>query len=603
VTTTTDTKFNQKSSIAGRLKVMTLTIAVFFLIEFLALFFTTQMFYRSLASLQEVNQLNARMRQTRDATTLLHDTFERMQKETSPNELAPIVSAAVEQTEKVLSQAIELARKNPKHADEIETVRGLFDSIKVIALKPIDTITPSEKLTVTQFAVEIIDTISRTQIAITADASRLFAEVERTRYRPITIGFILALVFLTAILFLGFRTSHKINESVQKLIDRTKLLAKGEFDLPKLNIEQDEIGYLAYAFEQMTSDLKQSTVSRNYVLSILESMLNSVIVLDRAGLIQRANQITFNEFGFPVESLIGKPLKTLFKTPLRIATSKDVEALCATADGKSFSATVSISELPNQHGQVVGYVCVIVDITERKRNEEELRRRSIALANANKELEAFSYSVSHDLRAPLRAIDGFSHAIVEDFGEKLDPEATRQLDRIRNASQSMGHLIDDMLKLSRLSRAEMKIERIDLSGLAREIAEELKESSPERKVDVKIENSLFVNADKALTQILLRNLIGNAWKYTSKKDNAAIEMGQKNEDGKKIFFIRDNGAGFNMEYATNLFGAFQRLHSTREFPGTGIGLATAMRIMRRHGGDVWAEAEVDKGATFFFYFP
>jgi PAS domain S-box-containing protein len=597
------TSFRQRSSIAGRLRVLTFTVSIFFLIEFLALFITTQMFFKGLSSLHQDIQINTRLRQTREAATLLRDTFERLQREESTSDLAPIIAGSLSQTESILEEATEFAKKHPTFSTELDPIQNIFNSIKDIAAKPIASISPSERLIITQYLIEMLDSISKLQILVSKDADRLFNEVERTRYRPIMIGVALALIFLIAILILGFRASRKIDNSVQKLIGRTKQLAKGDFDLPRLDIEADEIGYLAHAFEQMTGELKETTVSRNYVLNILESMVTSVVVLDRSGLIQRANHVTFDTFGYADEKLVGEPLKLLFATPIRIAPVRDLECLCRTATGQTIPTSVSISELRDQHLQLMGFVCVIVDVTERKKNEDELKRRSIALINSNRELEAFSYSVSHDLRAPLRAIDGFSHALVEDFGSQLDPEATKHLERIRNASQSMGHLIDDMLKLSRLSRTEMKLERVSVSEAAKAVVAELRESSPERKVEVDIADNMFAVADPALLQILLKNLIGNAWKYTSKKEVAKIEVGQMSDEGKINFFVRDNGAGFNMEYATNLFGAFQRLHSVREFPGTGIGLATVMRIMRRHGGDVWAEAEVDKGATFYFHFP
>jgi light-regulated signal transduction histidine kinase (bacteriophytochrome) len=240
------------------------------------------------------------------------------------------------------------------------------------------------------------------------------------------------------------------------------------------------------------------------------------------------------------------------------------------------------------------------DITERKQAEEKLEHSNTQLAATNKELEAFSYSVSHDLRAPLRTIDGFSQALLEDYPDKLDEQGKDYLQRVRSASQRMGVLIDDLLKLSRLSRSEMHKESVDLSALVEEIAAELQQTQPERHVELVISRGLTASGDRQLLRVALVNLLGNAWKFTGKRQQARIEFGATQNGDKKAYFVRDNGAGFDMTYANKLFGAFQRLHETTEFPGTGIGLATVQRIIHRHGGSVWAEGAMGEGATFYF---
>ncbi|HET6466557.1 MAG TPA: ATP-binding protein [Nitrospiria bacterium] len=240
------------------------------------------------------------------------------------------------------------------------------------------------------------------------------------------------------------------------------------------------------------------------------------------------------------------------------------------------------------------------DITERKQAEAARSKLNTQLEAANKELEAFSYSVSHDLRAPLRHIDGFSQILLEDYNGKLDEEGQKYLQRVRGASQQMAQLIDDMLNLSRITRAEMHRGAVDLSRMAEEVAEALKKTQPERKVEIRIEQGLKAEGDERLLRVMLNNLLGNAWKYTGKRSQARIEFGRANHDSRTAYFIRDNGAGFEMTYVQKLFGAFQRLHSEMEFPGTGIGLATVKRIIHRHGGQIWAEGAVDKGATFYF---
>lgn len=235
--------------------------------------------------------------------------------------------------------------------------------------------------------------------------------------------------------------------------------------------------------------------------------------------------------------------------------------------------------------------------------EERVRERTTQLETANKELEAFSYSVSHDLRAPLRAVDGFSHALLQDHEKHLNAEGQDYLKRIRAAARRMGQLIDDMLMLSRINRAPLRKEPVDLSTMAHGILSTLQESEPQRHVEVKVADRLHAEADPNLMRIVLENLLGNAWKFTAKTPQAHIEFGQTANlpsSSPALFFVRDNGAGFDMAYADKLFGAFQRLHRQEEFPGTGIGLATVARIIHRHGGEIRAEGAVNKGATFFF---
>jgi signal transduction histidine kinase len=233
--------------------------------------------------------------------------------------------------------------------------------------------------------------------------------------------------------------------------------------------------------------------------------------------------------------------------------------------------------------------------------EERVRERTAQLAAANRELEAFAYSVSHDLRAPLRGIDGFSLALLEDCGDRLDDVGRDYLQRVRNGCLRMGKLIDDLLALSRLTRSEMRREAVDLSGMTRAIVDELRREEPGRDVEVAVAEGLTVDADPSLLRVALANLLGNAWKFTRKTENARIELGRsENKDGSPVYFIRDNGAGFDMRYAERLFGAFQRLHTESEFEGTGVGLATVQRIIHRHGGLIRAEGAVGAGATFYF---
>jgi light-regulated signal transduction histidine kinase (bacteriophytochrome) len=230
---------------------------------------------------------------------------------------------------------------------------------------------------------------------------------------------------------------------------------------------------------------------------------------------------------------------------------------------------------------------------------ETLEQAKTATEMANRELEAFSYSVAHDLRAPLRSIDGFSQALLEDFADRLDEDGKQHLRYVRESAQEMAALIDGLLNLSRVTRSELHREEVDLSSLAHAVFHQLRRIAPDRAVEAIVADDLMVEGDARLLRIVLENLIGNAWKFTSKREAAGIELGVVAGEP-QTYFVRDNGAGFDMAYRGKLFGAFQRLHAAREFEGTGIGLATVQRIINRHGGRIWAEGEVDRGATFYF---
>ncbi len=237
---------------------------------------------------------------------------------------------------------------------------------------------------------------------------------------------------------------------------------------------------------------------------------------------------------------------------------------------------------------------------ELEERNEALRRNAAEILVANQELDAFAYSVSHDLRAPLRSIDGFSQVLLEDSADRLDDAGRDALHRVRAASQRMAALIDDLLKLARVTRTEIRTEVVDLSAMAAEIVADLQRASPGRRVDVAIAPGLTSRGDPRLLRVALDNLLGNSWKYTANQPHARVEFGTSAANGQRTFHVRDNGAGFDMQYADKLFGVFQRLHTTAEFEGTGVGLATVRRILTRHGGRIWAEGAVGQGATFYF---
>ncbi len=283
----------------------------------------------------------------------------------------------------------------------------------------------------------------------------------------------------------------------------------------------------------------------------------------------------------------------------------NVEIQMKTKTNEQIDVLVSVEQI-----EINGQMCALTiqyDITELKRAEREVRRlnrdleqRQKALEVVNAELESFSYSVAHDLRTPLRSIDGFSQAVLEDYMDKLDEDGQKYLQSIRRSAQQMARLIDDLLMLSKVTRSEIHLETVNLSAIARSLLAHFQKNDPERRVEVVIPPELIIEADGRLMTIVLENLLGNAWKFTSKCPEARIELGLEEKEGKTVYFVRDNGAGFDMTYAHKLFGAFQRLHSAKEFDGTGIGLAIVRRIILRHGGQVWAEGEVDKGATLYF---
>ncbi len=279
-------------------------------------------------------------------------------------------------------------------------------------------------------------------------------------------------------------------------------------------------------------------------------------------------------------------------------------------DGSFYWVSASIVPRVDPAGRPVEFITIRTEITKRKVAEEtvaqlnaDLQRRAAQLESANAEMESFAYSVSHDLRAPLRSMDGFSQALLEDYGDRLDATGQDYLRRVRAGAQQMGRLIDDILGLSMVTRQEMTHDRVDLTALAQLAIAELRQQQGERLVHWRIGEGLAASGDPQLLRVMLDNLLGNAFKFTGRREQAHIEMGRLGRVSDGVFFVRDNGAGFDMTYAGRLFGAFQRMHTTAEFPGTGIGLATVQRVILRHGGRVWAEAQPDKGATFYFTLP
>jgi PAS domain S-box-containing protein len=355
---------------------------------------------------------------------------------------------------------------------------------------------------------------------------------------------------------------------------------------------------------------------------LLDAAPDAMVIVDRDARIVLVNRQAQAMFGYEADELLGQKIEILVPESLRaghvhqsdgyLATPRTrpmgsgLDLLARRKDGSAFSVEISLSPLQTSDGLLVS--AAVRDVTSRKEIEaqlealnEDLQRRVAELGAVNRELEAFSYSVSHDLRAPLRSIDGFSQALVEEYDDKLDDQGRDYLRRVRAAAMRMGELIDDLLNLSRVTRREMRRERVDLSALARAAATPLERASLSPAVQLVIAEGAAASGDPHLLRIVLDNLIGNAWKFSSKTARPRVEFGiTTTPEGQRAFFVSDNGVGFDMAHADKLFGAFQRLHAMHEFPGTGIGLATVQRIVTRHGGRVWAESAPGRGATFSF---
>jgi PAS domain S-box-containing protein len=366
----------------------------------------------------------------------------------------------------------------------------------------------------------------------------------------------------------------------------------------------------------------------HFLQTILDAVPSPIFYKDTAGVYLGCNRAFEQYAGLPRNEIVGKQVQELFSKEVADMHQSADNALYEKGGAQQYEATLPVKAgapreamfhkacFQNPEGALGGLVGVILDITQRKNMEshisalnEDLRRHAAELEAANQELEAFSFSVSHDLRAPLRAIDGFALALNDDYGPKLDERGRDYLRRVRSGAQRMGQLIEDLLTLSRVARGELHRESVDLSSLAHGILEALRAREPQRNVQVSVAEKLRVEADPRLVRIALENLLQNAWKFTGRMTEARIEVGllpfgapdsPSPFPAGPVFFVRDNGAGFDMAYVDKLFGAFQRLHPTAEFSGTGIGLATVRRIIRRHGGRIWAKGAVNAGATFYF---
>lgn len=386
--------------------------------------------------------------------------------------------------------------------------------------------------------------------------------------------------------------------------------------------EPSLLGVVGFEITQQVKKEEDLLASRALFKGILDIAADAIISVDRGQRVILFNQGAERIFGFSTAEIIGQPLDLLLPLAARASHHHHVghfdkqggsrrmgqRGIIAgrRKDGTVFPAEASISRI--ELAGAVTYTAILRDISEAQQAQEaiqtlnaDLNLRAAQLESANRELEAFSYSVSHDLRAPLRSIDGFSQVLMEDFVDLLPEEARDHLQRIRAATQRMAQLIDDMLSLSRVTRGTVNRQAVDLTALVSAISQELQAGQPDRQVTFAITPGVVGDADPHLIRIALTNLLGNAWKYTSKHTAARIEFGVRTDaQGRTLYFVKDDGAGFDMTYANKLFGVFQRLHGMNEYPGTGVGLATVQRIIHKHGGEVWAEGAIEQGATFSF---
>lgn len=365
---------------------------------------------------------------------------------------------------------------------------------------------------------------------------------------------------------------------------------------------------------------------RMLMAAIVESSQDAIIGATLEGVVINWNRAAVHMFGYAAEEMIGRTLHDILPVDHRDEEAKILatigrgesirhfETVRLAKNGQRIAVSISVSPIRDPQGAIIGVSKIIRDISEQKQAEarinelnnsleRQVAERTAELRGANEELEAFAYAVSHDLRAPLRAMSGFSAILKEDFGDKLDDEARECLDHILIASSNMGQLIDGLLSLSRVTRGELNRDAVDLSALAERIRDELASAEPDRSVTWEIEPHLVVEGDGRMLNSALRNLLGNAWKYTAHAAAPRIRISSRREGGKRSIHITDNGAGFDMGYAEQLFQPFRRLHRQDEFPGLGIGLATVQRIIHRHGGEIHAVAHPGEGADFFFTLP
>jgi PAS domain S-box-containing protein len=448
-------------------------------------------------------------------------------------------------------------------------------------------------------------------------------------YTSIAIAIII-IAFVMAY-FLSNRFQKEISVPIFALAYTAKAISeRHDYSVRATKLSDDELGALTDAFNQMLSRIQEQTIivseSEARVRAVINSAMSAVVVIDDKGIITEWNARAEKMFGYSKEGALGHELadmiipqrhreahrrgiKHFANTGEGPVLNQLLELSALRSDGTEFPVELSIS--PVKAGDTTAFCGFITDITERKRAEEEIRsfnqkleqkvlERTDELQIANKELESFSYSVSHDLRAPLRSIHGYMNIFAEEYSANLDQEGKRLIDVILKNSQKMGQLIDDLLAFSQLGRKELQKGRVGMQEMVANIWEDLKRIEGKRDVVFQLNNLPVAKADHVTIRQVWTNLLSNALKYSRGKEKAIIEVGAEDKPDETIYFVRDNGAGFDMKYYDKLFGVFQRLHSYQEFEGTGVGLAIVHRIVSKHGGKIWADAKLNEGATFYF---
>ncbi len=468
-------------------------------------------------------------------------------------------------------------------------------------------------------------------IVVKADAADFMAPLKKIVNS--TLLMILICSLLTAILI--YLPIRALTRPLLRLVEATNRIAKGNLQ-ERVEIKRsDEIGILANSFNTMTKSLAERThqlAEEQQRLSVtLRSIGDGVIATDIRGRVTLLNKAAEaltgwtqaqaqGKFFHEVVNIINEKTRKICENPIERVLKKDLvlgladHTMLLSRDGTERSIADSVAPILDQEDKVIGAVLTFQDVTQRRKAENEILRlnaelekrvveRTAQLETAMEELESFSYSVSHDLRAPLRAMDGFSQAILEEYPDKLDEQGRDYLFRIRRGAQRMSQMIDGFLHLSRANRSELVRQSVDLGVLAQAVSQELRQLNPGREVEFTTAGDLRAQGDPTLLRIVLDNLLNNAWKFTVRTARARVEFGAAPAAEGMVYYVRDNGAGFDAARTDKLFGVFQRLHTSAEFPGSGIGLATVRRIIRRHGGRVWAEGEAGIGATFYFTLP
>ena len=432
-------------------------------------------------------------------------------------------------------------------------------------------------------------------------------------------------------LFLSRLLLRNISQPLLALAETAKNIStRRDYSVRATKFSNDEVGALTDAFNLMLTQIEERDAALRQNEERFRQLANAVPAFvwtaDPAGSMIYFNEPWYDYTGStPADSLGLKWIETVhpddrdryghaWHNAFRQNVPFQIEGRIRRFDGECRWFISRAHPARDAHGQIIAWFGTSVDIEDNKRAEEKISQMNVTLERrvqertaqleaSNRELEAFSYSVAHDLRAPLRAIDGFNQALLEDYGDLFPAQASELIQRARHASQRMSQLIDDLLNLSRVARAEMRHQRVNLSDIASATVADMQKNEPDRKLVAHIEPGITVTGDDRLLRLVMENLIGNAFKFTRNKAEAVIAFGSELRGGKRVLFVRDNGAGFKMEYAGKLFGPFQRLHAATEYPGTGIGLATVHRILGRHGGRIWPEAKEGEGATFYFTVP